>query len=65
MTTDDQDETEMRRLGRELFAETGDPDEDDPSDTTPANHVPREGDNVAPTRTDDLREFARQLFNPA
>jgi len=67
--TDDQDETEMKLFTRELFDENDDtddpPEEDDPSDTGPGSRVPREGDNPAPEPDDDLREFARQLFNPA
>jgi len=66
MTTDDQDETEMRRLGRELFADTGDFGvEYDPSDTRPANQVPHEGSNPAAPEADDARQFVRELFNPA
>jgi len=74
MTDDDateraeRDATEMKLFTRELFRETdetADAGEDDPSDTRPANQVPREGSNQEPPPGDDLQEFARQLFNPA
>ena len=62
--TDDQDE--MRVFTRELFRETddtADPDEDDPSDTPPGDHVPREGRNPGTVPDDGTREFVRALFD--
>lgn len=60
-----QDELEMRLSARELFDEAENDEADDPSDTQPGNRVAREGGNPASTPVDDLRELARELFNPA
>jgi len=61
--TNDQAETEMRRLGRELFAENDEPDEDDPSDTGPGDRVALEGRNPGTVPDDGTREFVRALFD--
>lgn len=63
--TDDQDEDELRDLTRAMFGRD-DPQTTDTTETPPldGNQVPVEGGNPAPTRVDDLREFARQLFAP-
>jgi len=63
----ERDEGEMRLFTRELFDANDDtavdPDEDDPSDTRPANQVPREGSNQEPPPDDGTREFVRALFD--
>ena len=56
---DDQD----RRFLRRLFGEKPEP-RAEPPDPTNGNHVPSEGNNPTPPDSgDDLREFARQLFD--
>lgn len=62
--TDNQTEDAGRAFARSLFSHPAQTDEAGTEDTTPGNHVPREGNHPgSPIAHDDPRETVRHLFS--